>query len=77
MGGAYTIHDLESLTGLPRRTIRYYRSLGILPPASGTGRTATYGPEHLRRLREVGRTRDERVTLADLAERYSDRPEPA
>jgi len=73
MGGAYTITDLESLTGLSRRTIRYYRNLGLLPPAVGRARNATYTADHLRRLREIQRVRDERVLLSDLAERFASR----
>lgn len=47
----YQIGDFERMFGIPRRTIRYYVSEGILPPAHGRGPTAWYDETHLRRLR--------------------------
>ena len=33
----YTMADLEAESGLPARTIRYYITQGLLPPARGRG----------------------------------------
>lgn len=49
----YTMADLIEETGLNARTIRYYISQGLLPPAQGRGPTATYGLSHLLRLRMI------------------------
>ncbi len=48
-----TIRDLESDSGLARRTIHYYTRRGLLPGPAGLGRRAFYGEEHLLRLRLI------------------------
>jgi DNA-binding transcriptional MerR regulator len=46
--------DLTRETGLPRETIHFYLTQGLLPPGNKTGRnTAEYGPEHLARLHRI------------------------
>ena len=49
----YSIADLEEQTGVNPRTIRYYISQGLLPPAHGRGPSATYDLGHLLRLRAI------------------------
>lgn len=49
----YTMADLVEETGVTARTIRYYISEGLLPPAHGRGPTATYDLSHLLRLRLI------------------------
>ena len=70
MVDGYSLGDLENLTGVKRTTIRYYIGLGALPHANGRGRYATYGEEHVRRLRTIRKAKDHNVTLAELAERF-------
>ena len=48
-----TIQDLERETGLTRRTINYWAHEGLLPSPNGAGPSATYGEEHLLRLRLI------------------------
>lgn len=48
---SYALEELEALSGIPERTIRSYIARRMLPPPSGRGRAATYGEEHLTRLR--------------------------
>lgn len=45
------IAELEQLTGQPRRNIRFLIAEGVVPEPSGTGRGASYGPEHVSALR--------------------------
>lgn len=46
--------DLTRETGLPRETIHFYITQGLLPPGTKTGRnTAEYGREHLLRLQRI------------------------
>lgn len=52
-----TLDGLAQATGIPERTIRSYISRGLLPPPSGRGRAASYGPEHLERLQFIGQVR--------------------
>jgi len=50
----YRMKDLIRESGLPRKTIHYYINEGLLPPPKKSGRnTATYGSEHLERLRQI------------------------
>lgn len=66
-------HDYESAdSGRVRavpdvRAIRWYASIGLLDkPAAFRGRTALYGPRHLRQLVAVKRLQAEGLPLADI-----------
>ena len=51
----YTIEELEQITGVRRRTLRFYVQCGLLPPAEGRGKGKHYREEHvefLERIRE-------------------------
>jgi len=60
---AYTIDELALAAGLPSRTVRHYQSEGTLPPPRRAGRVAFYGPQHLERLRLIGRLQDRGLRL--------------
>lgn len=47
-------------------TVRYYQSRGLLPPPEREGRVAWYGPEHVRRIREIRSLRGKGLTLAAI-----------
>ena len=48
------MRDLVRVTGLPRETIHFYLTQGLLPKPIKTGRnTAVYGLEHLDRLQRI------------------------
>ena len=47
-------------------TVRYYQSLGLLPPPDREGRVAWYGPAHAERIREVRRLQSKGLTLAAI-----------
>jgi DNA-binding transcriptional MerR regulator len=54
MGGptdGMTIEALADAAGVSVRTARFYISQGLLPGPGARGRAATYGPDHLARLR--------------------------
>lgn len=61
----YGIEDLARLGGVSRRTIRYYVQEGLLPAASGAGRGAHYGAEHLARLLRLKALQESGLTLED------------
>ncbi|MEJ7839175.1 MAG: MerR family transcriptional regulator [Thermomicrobiales bacterium] len=67
----YTLPDLTHESGIPGRTIRYYISLGLLQPAYGRGKMATYDSDHLLRLNLIQRLKDERLPLNDIREQLS------
>ncbi len=59
-GWTLKMRDLVGRSGLGRHAIHFYIQQGLLPPGMKTGRnTASYGPEHLKRLQLVQRLRTE------------------
>jgi DNA-binding transcriptional MerR regulator len=65
----YSISELQALTGLSGRTVRYYVSEGLLPAAHGRGPSATYGREHVLRLNLIQRLKAERLPLETIKQR--------
>jgi DNA-binding transcriptional MerR regulator len=49
----YTLDELAAETGIEARTIRSYIERGLLPSAQSRGRSASYLPDHLDRLRVI------------------------
>lgn len=64
----YTIQELERLTGFAGRTIRYYISRGLLPPAYGRGPSATYDTDHLQRILYIDSLKQRRFSLQQITE---------
>ena len=46
----YRISELAEKAGVSKRTIHYYISKGLIPPALGAGVNSTYNDEHLYRV---------------------------
>jgi DNA-binding transcriptional MerR regulator len=68
MGGAcYTIDDVTRLTGVSRRTVRYYVTRGLIPPPDGRGVGLHYGQEHVDGILRVLEAKQRGATLADVA----------
>lgn len=67
----YTLADLERESGASGRTIRYYISLGLLQPAYGRGKMATYDSDHLLRLQLIQRLKEDHLPLNDIREKLS------
>lgn len=53
------------------RTIRYYISQGLLPPAHGRGPSATYDLGHLLRLRMIGSLKSAHLPLDEIKARLA------
>lgn len=70
-GGGFSIDQLAERVGTPVRTIRYYIAEGLLPGPGARGKAATYGDEHLARLRLIRRLVEQRVPLAEIRERLA------
>jgi DNA-binding transcriptional MerR regulator len=68
----YSILDLEAETGFNSRTIRYYISEGMLTPAHGRGKSATYDKDHLLRLRMIRDLKNQFLPLETIKERLAD-----
>lgn len=67
----YSLEDLEAAAEVPARQIRELIRLRTIPAPSSKGRGATYGTEHLYRLRAWKRLRDDlpRTTTSDQIRR--------
>ena len=64
----YSITELERHTGLTRRTIHYYTKEKLIPPPNGAGGGATYGKEHLLRLRLIKEMQRSHLKLSGVRE---------
>jgi len=62
----FSISDVEEITGLSQRTIRYYISEGLIPPAHGRGPSATYDKSQLLRLNFIQLLRAEHKPLEEI-----------
>jgi DNA-binding transcriptional MerR regulator len=62
----YSLDELASLTGLTRRTVRYYIQEGLVDRPIGAGRGAHYTPAHLEQLLEVRRWQQAGVSLEKI-----------
>ena len=49
----FSLDELSSLTGLPKRTIRFYMQTELVPKPEGANRGAYYLASHLDRLLEI------------------------
>jgi DNA-binding transcriptional MerR regulator len=65
-GQPFTLEELARQVNLPVRTIRYYIAEGLLPGPGARGKAATYGEEHLLKLRLIRRLSERRMPLADM-----------
>lgn len=65
----YSRAELEELTGINGRTIRYYITEGLLQPAYGRGSTATYDHDHFLRLQAINQLKEQRLPLKDIKDR--------
>lgn len=62
----YTIDELTRMTGVSRRTVRFYVQRGLLPPPAGRGRGHHYCEEHLEGILRIQDLKREGKSLADI-----------
>jgi DNA-binding transcriptional MerR regulator len=62
----YTIRELVQVSGIPRRTIRYYVQRGLLEAPEGAGRGHFYTGEHLEQLLRIRQLQEKGRTLDDI-----------
>jgi DNA-binding transcriptional MerR regulator len=70
-GERYSIDELSAETGITPRTIRYYITEGMIPPAYGRGASATYDRRHLLRLRLIVELKNEFKPLDAIKQELS------
>ena len=68
----YTLDQLEQLSGVPGRTIRFYRQSGLIEPPRRIGRNAYYAREQLGRLRFIAAMRSRGMSLDAVAKFLGD-----
>ena len=62
----FSLGELADESGVSPRTIRYYISRGLLPGPNQAGRGASYGQEHVARLKEIFKQQQSGATLAAI-----------
>lgn len=66
----WSIDELAQLVGVPSRTIREYRTQGLLPPPAKQGRLGVYDESHRRRLELIGRMQQRGYSLAGMRDLF-------
>ncbi len=75
----FRLEDLAELTGIPRRTIRFYIQKGYVAPPLGQKRGSYYTNEHLEELLKIKRLSNKNVPLKEITSYDEDSialPEP-
>jgi DNA-binding transcriptional MerR regulator len=67
-GRSFTLDELCTLAGVPRRTARYYIQIGLLARPEGETRGARYGGGHLDRLLRIRQLADAGISLDRIRE---------
>src|SRR5210317_1092083 len=62
-----SIQDLVDLSGVSRRTVRYYVQRGLIPPPEGAGRGHYYTRDHLEQLQRVRAMQQAGHSLNEIA----------
>lgn len=65
-GRSYTIDELAAAAELPSRTVRHYRTEGLLSPPHRQGRKGLYDEGHLRRLEMIAELQDRGLNLRTI-----------
>jgi DNA-binding transcriptional MerR regulator len=73
----YRVEQLAAAADVSVDTIRYYQSLGLVPPPEREGRIAWYGEEHLGRIREIRSLQRRGLTLAAVGRLVAGELSPA
>jgi DNA-binding transcriptional MerR regulator len=72
----FSLDQLATLTDFPKRTIRYYIQMGLVPRPVGEGRAAHYIFDHLDRLIQIKRLARGGVSLERIRQIISGEPSP-
>ena len=67
-----TIDGLAAATGMPARTIRYYQTVGLMPPPLRRGRVGYYSPAHARRLQAIVVLKERGLSLDAISRTAAD-----
>ena len=62
----YSIDDLVEISGITRRTIRFYIAEGLLKSPAGRGRGGFYNDSHLKRLNDIRTLQEKGFALSSI-----------
>jgi DNA-binding transcriptional MerR regulator len=65
----YSADELATLSGTPRRTIRYYFQLGLVSRPEGETRAAFYTWQHLNQLLRIRELTEQGISLDRISQR--------
>lgn len=63
---SWSIDELAALVGVPTRTVREYRTVGLLDPPRKQGRVGRYDESHRQRLELISRLQERGYSLAAI-----------
>jgi DNA-binding transcriptional MerR regulator len=63
---SWSIDELAAIVGMPTRTVREYRTLGLIDPPRMEGRVGRYDESHRRRLELIARLQERGYSLAAI-----------
>ena len=63
---SWSIDELAALVGVPTRTVREYRTLGLIEPPRREGRVGRYDESHRHRLELIARLQERGYSLAAI-----------
>lgn len=72
----FTLDELCALAELPKRTVRYYIQIGLLPRPEGEKRGAHYLPSHLEQLLRIRKLAQSGISLDRIREVLAGGPVP-
>ena len=72
----FSLDELCALAELPKRTVRYYIQIGLLPRPEGEKRGAHYLASHLEQLLRIRKLTQSGVSLERIREVLSGEPAP-
>lgn len=73
MDKRYSIGEVAEITGVSRRTIRFYVQQGLLEPPHGAGRGYYYTDGHIERLGKIQKLQEAGLALREIPARLADR----
>jgi DNA-binding transcriptional MerR regulator len=72
----YSIDDIVNLTGISRRTIRYYVQERLIDPPAGRGRGGFYYDSHLNALQQIKDLQEKGLSIAAIRAYEKGAPAP-
>jgi len=63
----YSIGELAEITGINRRTVRFYIQRQLIPQPQGLGRGRHYTDEHLKRILKIKELQREGILLGQVS----------